>query len=70
MAVAKKQMKTSHHVKDLNLAPKGHGRIEWAGRSMPVLASIREWRGSLLGSMTAHALNNFIATTFLVTALG
>src|SRR2546429_6263751 len=42
MAVSKKQMKTAHHVKDLDLAPKGHGRIEWAGRSMPVLASIRE----------------------------
>src|SRR5712675_3803485 len=42
MSVAKKHMKTAHHVKDLNLAPKGHGRIEWAGRSMPVLASIRE----------------------------
>jgi adenosylhomocysteinase len=42
MAVAKKHMKTAHHVKDLNLAPKGHGRIEWAGRSMPVLASIRD----------------------------
>ena len=42
MAVAKKVMKTAHHVKDLSLAPKGHGRIEWAGRSMPVLGSIRE----------------------------
>src|SRR5206468_7722404 len=42
MSVARKQMKTAHHVKDLNLAPKGHGRIEWAGRSMPVLADIRE----------------------------
>ncbi len=42
MAVEKKTMKTAHHVKDLSLAPKGHGRIEWAGRSMPVLASIRE----------------------------
>src|SRR2546425_4819790 len=42
MAVSKKHLKTAHHVKDLNLAPKGHGRIEWAGRSMPVLASIRE----------------------------
>src|SRR5256712_4312593 len=42
MAVSKKHMKVAHHVKDLNLAPKGHGRIEWAGRSMPVLASIRE----------------------------
>ncbi len=42
MAVSKKQMKTSHHVKDLSLADKGHGRIEWAERSMPVLAQIRE----------------------------
>ena len=42
MAVTKQQMKTAHHVKDLKLAEKGHGRIEWAGRSMPVLADIRE----------------------------
>src|SRR5205807_2878127 len=42
MSVARKQMKTAHHVKDLNLAPKGHGRIEWAGRSMPVLGDIRD----------------------------
>src|SRR5437660_9941280 len=42
MAVSKKHLKTAHHVKNLNLAPKGHGRIEWTGRSMPVLASIRE----------------------------
>src|SRR5919202_1060488 len=42
MAVSKRQMKTAHHVKDLDLAPKGHGRIEWAARSMPVLASIQE----------------------------
>ena len=26
MAVAKTQMKTAHHVKDMNLAEKGHGR--------------------------------------------
>jgi len=31
-----------HHVKDLALAPKGKLRIEWADRSMPVLAMIRE----------------------------
>src|SRR3954468_11436226 len=47
MAVAKKMIsggKTAQkfHVKDLLLAEKGHGRIEWAGRSMPVLASIRD----------------------------
>jgi adenosylhomocysteinase len=47
MAVAKKMTSTGktaqqHHVKDLGLAAKGHGRIEWAGRSMPVLTTIRE----------------------------
>ncbi len=42
MAVARSKMKTAHHVKDLSLAPKGHGRIEWARRSMPVLASIEK----------------------------
>jgi adenosylhomocysteinase len=42
MAVSKKHMKVSHHVKDLSLAEKGHGRIEWAARSMPVLTQIRE----------------------------
>ena len=40
MAVAKTTMKTAHHVKDLHLAPKGHGRIEWAERSMPVLPEL------------------------------
>src|SRR5256714_10097208 len=41
MAVAKEQMKIAHHVKDLKLAEKGHGRIEWAERSMPVLRDIK-----------------------------
>src|SRR5213075_267911 len=41
MAVAKTTMKTAHHVKDMNLAAKGHGRIEWAERSMPVLRDIK-----------------------------
>jgi adenosylhomocysteinase len=40
MAVAK--MKRPHDVKDPKLAAKGHGRIEWSSRSMPVLASIAE----------------------------
>ena len=31
-----------HHVKDLNLAPKGKKRIEWADNDMPVLRKIRE----------------------------
>src|SRR5207237_785643 len=37
-----RQLKISHHVKDLSLAEKGRGRIEWAGRSMPVLGQIRD----------------------------
>jgi adenosylhomocysteinase len=35
-----------HHVRDLALAPKGKLRIEWADRSMPVLARIRERFGA------------------------
>ncbi|HDQ99295.1 MAG TPA: adenosylhomocysteinase [candidate division WOR-3 bacterium] len=31
-----------YHVKDLKLAPAGRARTEWAGRSMPVLAGIRD----------------------------
>lgn len=31
-----------HEVKDLSLAPQGRQRIEWAGREMPVLRSIRD----------------------------
>ena len=33
---------TNHDVKDLNLAPQGKRRIEWAGREMPVLRQIRD----------------------------
>ncbi|HZX64171.1 MAG TPA: adenosylhomocysteinase [Myxococcales bacterium] len=40
MAVAK--MKRPHDVKDPKLAAKGHGRIEWSSRSMPVLRSIAD----------------------------
>jgi len=38
----KPQTLPPHDVKDLGLAPKGKLRIEWADRSMPVLARIRE----------------------------
>src|SRR5438045_4882632 len=41
MAVAKTKMKACHHVKDRNLPEKGHGRIDWAERSMPVLRDIK-----------------------------
>jgi len=36
------QPMTVGHIKDIQLAEKGRGRIEWASRSMPVLASVRE----------------------------
>jgi adenosylhomocysteinase len=36
------QTQIKHDVKDLSLAAEGKKRIEWAGASMPVLASIRE----------------------------
>jgi len=35
-------MATDHDIKDLNLAPAGRLRIEWAEREMPVLRLIRE----------------------------
>jgi adenosylhomocysteinase len=35
-------MSTDHDIKDLNLAPGGRLRIEWAEREMPVLRLIRE----------------------------
>ncbi len=38
---AKAKLSSKGDVKDLSLADKGHSRIEWAGRSMPVLAQIK-----------------------------
>ena len=35
-------MSIEHDVKDLDLAPAGRLRIEWAEREMPVLRLIRE----------------------------
>jgi len=44
--------------------------------AVPVLASIalalaalREWRGSIIASMTAHAFNNFMAITVALVLL-
>jgi membrane protease YdiL (CAAX protease family) len=34
-----------------------------------VLAALREWRGSLIAPMAAHAFNNFIVTTFALLLL-
>ena len=72
MAVARKEMKTAHHVKDPNLAAKGHGRIEWAGRSMPVLADIRERFGKekpLKGQRISACLHVTTETAHLMQTL-
>src|SRR5207248_10056625 len=70
MAVAK--MKRPHDVKDMKLAQKGHGRIEWAARPMPVLASIAERfrkQKPLKGMRVSACLHATTETAFLMTTL-
>ena len=72
MSVARKQMKTPHHVKDLSLAEKGRGRIEWAARSMPVLADIRKRfakQRPLKGVKVSACLHVTSETAFLMQTL-
>ena len=40
--MATEQPSIQHDIKDINLAPQGKQRIEWADREMPVLRQIRE----------------------------
>ncbi|HEX8286823.1 MAG TPA: adenosylhomocysteinase [Pyrinomonadaceae bacterium] len=40
--MAKEGISTEYDIKDINLAPQGKQRIEWADREMPVLRLIRE----------------------------
>lgn len=40
--MAKEGISMQHDIKDINLAPQGRQRIEWADREMPVLRLIRE----------------------------
>lgn len=40
--MAKEGISMEHDIKDINLAPQGKQRIEWADREMPVLRLIRE----------------------------
>jgi hypothetical protein len=51
------------------LHPQGWAAIPVLGSIGFVLASIREWRGSFVANVTAHALNNAVATTLIVLAL-
>lgn len=46
--------------------PQGWTAIPVIGSIGAVLASVREWRGSLIGPMTAHALNNATAITVVL----
>jgi membrane protease YdiL (CAAX protease family) len=46
--------------------PQGWVAIPVLGAIAMVLAGLREWRGSLIASMTAHALNNGVAVLMLV----
>src|SRR2546423_13057084 len=65
-------MKKPHDVKDLKLAEKGRGRIEWASRSMPVLASIAERfrkQKPLKGIRVSACLHVTSETAFLMTTL-
>jgi membrane protease YdiL (CAAX protease family) len=50
--------------------PQGGVALPVLGSLAIALATIREWRGSIIGCMTAHALNNAVAVTLLVIALG
>jgi adenosylhomocysteinase len=73
---AKKKARTAaapqSDVKDLGLAGKGRGRIEWAGRSMPVLEEIRqrfEKTKPLKGQRMAACLHVTAETANLAIAL-
>jgi membrane protease YdiL (CAAX protease family) len=50
--------------------PQGWVAIPVLGSIALVLAGLREWRGSLVASMTAHALNNALAVAIMVLLMG
>jgi membrane protease YdiL (CAAX protease family) len=50
--------------------PQGWVAIPVLGSIALVLAWLREWRGSLIASMTAHAFNNMVAVLLLVLLMG
>lgn len=45
------------------LHPQGWAAVPVLGSIAMVLAALREWRGSLIAPMAAHAFNNFLAVT-------
>lgn len=50
--------------------PQGWTLIPVLGMIGVILAAIREWRGSIVASMTAHALSNGVVVTLAVMLLG
>lgn len=50
--------------------PQGWAALPVLGSIGAVMCVIREWRGSLIGPMTAHALNNGTAITIVLLLLG
>lgn len=52
------------------LHPQGWSAIPVLGAIGIIFAGIRQWRGSLIASATAHALNNAVAVTMLILVLG
>lgn len=50
--------------------PQGWVAIPVLGSIAMVLAGLREWRGSIIASMTGHALNNAVAVLMLVALAG
>jgi membrane protease YdiL (CAAX protease family) len=51
------------------LHPQGWVAVPALGAIAMVLAGLREWRGSLIAPMAAHACNNFIVLTFAILLL-
>lgn len=49
--------------------PQGWIAIPALGSIALALAALREWRGSIIASMAAHAFNNFLAVTFALLLL-
>jgi membrane protease YdiL (CAAX protease family) len=49
--------------------PQGWAAIPILGAIAVVLAALREWRGSIIAPMAAHAFNNFIAITIALVFL-
>jgi membrane protease YdiL (CAAX protease family) len=51
------------------LHPQGWAAVPVLGSIAMVLATLREWRGSLIAPMAAHAFNNFLAVTLALLLL-